>query len=80
MFYPDDPQIVHAKDNNQIAWIFRMIGALRRCFSDIDQVYTLYSLKIIIPFLPLTHLSLASHKRDIGKQCRPRSDAAKRGA
>ena len=23
----------------------------------------------------LTHLSLASHKRDIGKQCRPRSDA-----
>ena len=24
----------------------------------------------------LTHLSLASHKRDIGKQCRPRSDAA----
>ena len=24
----------------------------------------------------LTHLSLASHKMDIGKQCRPRSDAA----
>ena len=22
----------------------------------------------------LTHLCLASHKRDIGKQCRPRSD------
>ena len=27
----------------------------------------------------LTHLSLASHKRDIGKQCTPRSDAAGRG-
>ena len=27
----------------------------------------------------LTHLSLASHKRDIGKQCRPRSDAAECG-
>ena len=27
----------------------------------------------------LTHLSLFSHKWDIGKQCRPRSDAAKRG-
>ena len=26
----------------------------------------------------LTHLSLASHKRNIGKQCRPRSDAAER--
>ena len=27
----------------------------------------------------LTHVCLASHKRDIGKQCRPRSDAAERG-
>ena len=27
----------------------------------------------------LTHLSLASHKRDIGKQRKPRSDAAERG-
>ena len=27
----------------------------------------------------LTHLSLAFHKRDIGKQCRPWSDAAERG-
>ena len=27
----------------------------------------------------LTHLSPASHKRDIGKQCRPRSDAEERG-
>ena len=27
----------------------------------------------------LTHLSLASHKRDIGRQCRPRSDAAECG-
>ena len=27
----------------------------------------------------LTDLCLASHKRDIGKQCRPRSDAAERG-
>ena len=27
----------------------------------------------------LTHISLASHKKDIGKQCRPRSDAAERG-
>ena len=26
--------------------------------------------------LTLTHLSLASHKRDIGEQCRPRSDNA----
>ena len=26
-----------------------------------------------------THLCLASHKRDIGKQCRPRSDAAASG-
>ena len=26
-----------------------------------------------------THLSLVSHKRDIGKQCRLRSDAAERG-
>ena len=27
----------------------------------------------------LTHLSLASNKRDIGKKCRPRSDAAEHG-
>ena len=27
----------------------------------------------------LTQLSLASQKRDIGKQCRPRSDATERG-
>ena len=27
----------------------------------------------------LTDLCLASHKRDIGKQCKPRSDAAERG-
>ena len=27
----------------------------------------------------ITHLSLASHETDIGKQCRPRSDAAERG-
>ena len=27
----------------------------------------------------LTHISLASHFWDIGKQCRPRSDAAERG-
>ena len=27
----------------------------------------------------LTHISLASHKKDIAKQCRPRSDAAERG-
>ena len=27
----------------------------------------------------LTYLSLASHKRDIGKQCRPRSDASECG-
>ena len=27
----------------------------------------------------LTHISLASHFVDIGKQCRPRSDAAERG-
>ena len=27
----------------------------------------------------LTHISLASHKRDIGKQCRPGSDAAECG-
>ena len=26
----------------------------------------------------LTHLFLVSHKRDIGKQCRPRSNAAER--
>ena len=26
----------------------------------------------------ITHLSLASYKRDIGKECRPRSDAAER--
>ena len=30
-------------------------------------------------YLALTHLSLASHKRDIGKQCRPRSDATEWG-
>ena len=28
----------------------------------------------------LTHLSLISHKRGIGKQCRPRSDAAESGS
>ena len=27
----------------------------------------------------LTHISLASYKRNIGKQCRPRSDATERG-
>ena len=27
----------------------------------------------------LTHMCLASLKRDIGKQCRPRSDAAEQG-
>ena len=31
-----------------------------------------------ITVMQLNHLSLAPHKRDIGKQCRPRSDAAER--
>ena len=29
--------------------------------------------------MELTHLSLASHKRDIGNECRPRPDAKERG-
>ena len=29
--------------------------------------------------LTLTNISLASHKRDVGKQCRTRSDTAERG-
>ena len=29
--------------------------------------------------ITLTHLCLESHKRNIGKQCRPRSDATERG-
>ena len=37
----------------------------------------LFSLKLY-PF-PLTHLCLVSHKRDISKQCRPRSNAAECG-
>ena len=39
-------------------------------------------LSILPPFwkgIWLTHLSLASHKRDIGKPCRPRSNVAERG-
>ena len=32
-----------------------------------------------IHFIALTHISLASHFWDIGKQCRPRSDATERG-
>ena len=32
-----------------------------------------------IDIIILTHISLASHVWDIGKQCRPRSDAAERG-
>ena len=30
-------------------------------------------------YIPLTHISLASFLWDIGKQCRPRSDATERG-
>ena len=44
-----------------------MCGKKFRC----PDIYGLYG--------SLTHLSLVSHKRDIGKQCRPRSDAAERG-
>ena len=32
-----------------------------------------------IDLCTLTHLCLVFHKKDIGKQCRPRSDATKRG-
>ena len=43
------------------------------------QSVTLCSPTSFVGFV-LTHFSLASHKWDIGKQCRPRSDAAERGA
>ena len=33
----------------------------------------------VLKHFPLTHISLASHFWDIGKQCRPRSDATERG-
>ena len=42
-----------------------------------DYAIFMFNFKLVIR--TLTHLSLASHKRDIGKQCRPRSDATERG-
>ena len=33
----------------------------------------------VLKHFPLTHISLASHFWDIGKQCRPRSDTTERG-
>ena len=43
------------------------------------ETNTFHSISFQSFFEILTHLSLASYKMDIGKQCRPRSDAAERG-
>ena len=45
------------------------------------MVRRLFKIRIALFYIliPLTHLCPGPHKRDIGKQCRPRSDAAERG-
>ena len=43
------------------------------------KVWTLGPEEIVKTLISLTHCSREAHKRVIGKQCRPRSDAAERG-
>ena len=50
------------------------LGKLRNKIS-----WSYYLMNLICPVVKLTHSSLASYKRDIGKQCISRSDAAERG-
>ena len=50
----------------------RILVCLKLCISNSILITHFYLTK-------LTHLSLASHKRNIGKQCSPRSDAAECG-
>ena len=52
------------------------VEAGRTCSLVGSAVYRLNNVCAGVQFLPVY---LASHKRDIGKQCRPRSDAAKCG-
>ena len=52
-----------------------------KCKADVSclcQYSTSLKTDSLITWLILTHISLASHFWDIGKQCRPRSDAAER--
>ena len=56
-----------------VSWSFRKIS------SGIENGLELAMVNESSVFELLNHLSLASHKRDIGKQYRPRPDAAERG-
>ena len=42
----------------------------------IRNIFQTYIQNVHAQYVFLTHISLVSHKRDIGNQCRPRSDAA----
>ena len=62
----------------------RSPGDIKNKIEKINHYSNMYI--FCLPFPPvfadsgtLTHLCLASHKWDIGKQCRPRPDAAEPG-
>ena len=63
--------------------LFSVVTMVRGIIAEAeDEVYEGKPLKIGIiqeSFLHLTHLCVESQKRDIGKEYRPRSDAAERG-
>ena len=66
-----------------LAWRQVLIGVTRKELSLRTPSKILKNCSLVsLPKLRLllTHLRLASHKRDICKQCRPRSDAAERAA
>ena len=86
VFYPkywESQAWANDVDNDQTQlsvtwWIAGFVWILNKHVFFFGSVYNL-SGSLWNLFVYLTHLSLASHKRDTGKQCRPRSDAEERG-
>ena len=57
---------------------FQMNRVIDTCYKAKCDV-VLQELSLLVPVVTLTHCSREIGKRVIGKQCRPRSDAAKCG-
>ena len=77
------PVILYTKNEcpDQIARMCRIVRDFLICKCSEGTFHmallNLFFVKAVVSCL--THLNLASHKRDIGKQRRPRSDAAEHG-
>ena len=81
---------IHAVQSGPLLSANRIIGYYRMYewkakgpedtyFAHAHDDLNLHNLHMFEGTFLLTHLSLTYHKRDTGKQCRPRSDAAESG-